>query len=65
MRMELMLSLDKNSSRKDVLVYSKDFNSRLPFEMKDVEELIENIAALGIDSYSFSIGANTASRTID
>ena len=60
-----MTSLDKNSSRRDVLQYSKEFNNRLPFNEYDLEELLKSIAALEIDSYSFSIGANIASRTID
>lgn len=56
--------LNKNSSRKDVSAYIKNFNSRGNFSEGDIKELLENIVALEIDSYSFSIGANIASRTI-
>lgn len=56
--------LNKNSSRKDVSAYIKNFNSRGNFSEDDIKELLENLVALEIDSYNFSIGANIASRTI-
>ena len=57
-------TLNKNSSRRDVSAYIKNFNSRESFSEDDIKELLENLVALEIDSYSFSIGANIASRTI-
>lgn len=57
--------LNKNSSRKDVSSYIENFNSRGSFSEDDIKELLENLVALEIDSYNFSIGANIASRTIN
>lgn len=57
--------LNRNSSRKDVSIYIKNFNSRENFSDDDIKELLENLVALEIDSYNFSIGANIASRTIN
>jgi len=56
--------LNRNSSRKDVSIYIKSFNSRENFSEDDIKEILGNLVSLEIDSYSFSIGANTASRTI-
>jgi hypothetical protein len=59
-----MSELSKDSSLSDIGVYIRSFK-RPPFAKKDALSLLENLSNLGIDSYSFSYGANTASRTIN
>ncbi len=57
--------LTPTSSRKDVASYINDFNSKGIFNQDAVSSLLENLVRLGIDTYTFSIGANIAAQTID
>ncbi len=57
--------LNKNSSRKDISDYVKEFNQRCSFTQLDLDELLTNLVHLEIDTYNFSIGANTAAKTIN
>lgn len=57
--------LTPTSSRKDVASYINDFNSKAIFSQDTVSSLLDNLVRLGIDTYTFSIGANIAAQTID
>lgn len=57
--------LSQNSSRKDISDYIKNFNKNGQFAQAELDELLTNLVCLEIDTYSFSIGANTAAKTID
>lgn len=57
--------LTPTSSRKDVASYINDFNSKGIFNQDAVSSLLDNLVRLGIDTYTFSIGANIAAQTID
>lgn len=55
--------LNKNSSLSDITNYIRNYKQP-PFSATDIIPLLDNLCNLEIDSYSFSFGANTASRTI-
>lgn len=57
--------LNKNSARKDVDDYIKDFSKLGTFTPNNLDELLSNLVQLGIDTYNFSIGANIAAKTIN
>ena len=57
--------LNKNSARKDVDDYIKDFSKLGTFTQNNLDELLSNLVQLGIDTYNFSIGANIAAKTIN
>lgn len=58
-------TLTPKSSRKDVASYIKKFNSEAIFNQDTILSLLDNLVQLEIDTYTFSIGANTAAQTID
>ena len=57
--------LNQNSSRKDISDYIKSFNQQNVFTQETLDELLVNLVQLKIDTYNFSIGANTAAKTIN
>ncbi len=57
--------LTPTSSRKDVASYINNFNSNATFNQDAIFSLLDNLVQLGIDTYTFSIGANIAAQTID
>lgn len=61
----LQYILNKNSARKDVDDYIKDFSKLGTFTQNNLDELLSNLVQLGIDTYNFSIGANIAAKTIN
>ena len=57
--------LNKNSSREDISDYINAFNRNEKFTQESLDGVLGNLVQLEIDTYSFSIGANIAAKTID
>ena len=57
--------LNPHSSREEFTAYIQRFSKTRIFTQPTLDELVANIVNLGIDTYNFSLCANTAAKTID